>query len=82
MANKNNIDFSVKLSEELMKKFVLIAEYEKRTPNNHFLHMLRQNIAYHEKTHGRIQQSDLMKIDLDAVLNQMKQEKSDDSEEQ
>lgn len=69
MANKNNIEFSVKMSEELFKKLLLIAEYEKRTPNNHFLHMLRQNIAYHEKTHGRITQSELDKIDINPILN-------------
>lgn len=69
MANKNNIEFSVKVSEELFKKFLLIAEYEKRTLNNHFLHMLRQNIAYHEKTHGRITQSQLDEIDINTILN-------------
>ncbi len=61
---KNDRNFNVKLSDELLRKLYYIAEAEKRTPNNHFIYMLRQNIAYYERVHGKISASELAKIEL------------------
>ena len=52
------------MNEEMMKKFLFISEKEGRTPNNQFLFMLRNNIAYHEKTKGKLKPSDLAGIDV------------------
>ncbi len=52
------------MNEEMIKKFLFISEKEGRTPNNQFLFMLRNNIAYYEKTKGKLKPSDLAEIDV------------------
>lgn len=61
---KNNIELNLKVSEELLRKFLFVCEKEKRNPNAQFAFMVRNNVAYYEKTKGRIPQSELDKIDL------------------
>ena len=66
MAQKNQRNFTLHMSEDMMRKFILISEKEGRTPNNQFLFMLRNSIAYYDKTKGRISPAELAKIDLSA----------------
>lgn len=61
---KNNIELNLKVSEELLRKFLFVCEKEKRNPNAQFAFMVRNNVAYYEKTKGRISQSDLASVDL------------------
>lgn len=61
-------EINVRLSEDLMKKLVYISEAEGRTPNNQFVFMLRNNIAYFERTKGRISPSELAKVDISQYL--------------
>ena len=66
MAQKNQREFTLHMSEDMLRKFLYISEKEGRTPNNQFLFMLRGSIAYYEKTKGRISPAELAKIDLSA----------------
>ena len=61
MAQKNKITFSVRVDEDIYKKMLAVAEFDKRDVNNHILHLLRTNIAYHERIHGKI---DVSKIEI------------------
>ena len=54
---KNKAVFSVRLDAELYKKLIAVAEAEGRNVNNHMLHLIRTNIAYHERVHGRVDTS-------------------------
>ena len=63
---KNEYYVNVKLSEDMLRKLLYVSEAEKRTPNAQFAFMLRNNVAYFEKTKGRIPQSELSKIDISA----------------
>ncbi|MBR5445268.1 MAG: hypothetical protein IKV57_04045 [Clostridia bacterium] len=63
MAQKNKAAFTAQIDEDMLKKFYAVAQAEGRTPNNHFLHLLRTNVAYYERIHGKI---DVSKIDLPA----------------
>ena len=45
MPQKNKIAFVARMDEDMYRKFIAVAEKEGRTPNNHFLHLLRTNIA-------------------------------------
>ncbi|MBQ8641913.1 MAG: hypothetical protein IJ480_06810 [Clostridia bacterium] len=63
MAQKNKAAFTARIDEELLKKFYAVALAEGRSPNNHFLHLLRTNVAYYERIHGKI---DVSKIELPA----------------
>ena len=64
MAQKNQKEFTLHMSDDMLRKFLLISEKEGRTPNNQFLFMLRNSIAYYEKTKGRISPAELARIDL------------------
>ena len=70
MAQKNQREFTLHMSEDMLRKFIFISEKEGRTPNNQFLFMLRGSIAYYEKTKGRISQAELAKIDLNTSENE------------
>lgn len=61
---KNNIKLELNVSEELLRKFLFVCEKENRSPNAQFAFMVRNNVAYYEKTKGRIPPSDLSKIDI------------------
>lgn len=54
MAQKNKVVFNVRIDEELYKKMAAVAEAEGRDINNHLLHLIRTNVAYHERVHGKI----------------------------
>ena len=61
---KNNIKLELNISEELLRKFLLVCEKENRSPSAQFAFMVRNNVAYYEKTKGRIPQSELSKLDI------------------
>lgn len=75
MAQKNQREITLHMSEDMLRKFILISEKEGRTPNNQFLFMLRNNVAYYEKTKGRISPAELARIDLTPY-----EEKGEDNE--
>ncbi len=58
----------VRLSEDLLKRMLYISQAEGRTPNNQILLLLRNNIQYYEKTHGKIPSNALQAIDISAYL--------------
>ncbi len=57
---KQKCEFSVRLDSELYKKLIYVAEKENNNLNNHMLHMIRQNVQYYEKVHGRINTSQIV----------------------
>ena len=63
---KNNLELDLKVSEELLRKFLFVCEKEKRNPGAQFAFMVRNNVAYYEKTKGRITDAELKKIDISA----------------
>ena len=66
---KNEYYVNVKLSEDMLRKLLYVSEAEKRPPNAQFAFMLRNNVAYFEKTKGRISSADLAKIDISEYEN-------------
>lgn len=57
---KNKVTIEIKLDEEIAKKAVAVSEYEKTTLNNYVLKLLRTNIEYHERVHGKINTKDIV----------------------
>ncbi|MBR4295795.1 MAG: hypothetical protein IKT56_03035 [Clostridia bacterium] len=66
---KNNYEIKLHMNEEMLRKFLFVSQRDGRTPNNQFLFMLRNNIAYYEKTKGKISQADIANIDLSEYEN-------------
>ena len=60
---KNNYHVNIKLSEDLLRKLLYVSEAEHRSPSAQFAFMLRNNIAYFEKTKGRMSEASLKSID-------------------
>ena len=69
---KKGVHIDIKLSEELLRKMLYISEAENRTPKSQFAFMLRNNIAYFEKTKGRISPAELAKIDISDYIEEEK----------
>ena len=63
-------EVNVRLSEELLKKLMYVSAAEKRTLNNQFLFMIRNNIQYFEKTKGRIDPQKLRDIDISEYVSE------------
>ena len=63
---KNNCRLELKLSEELLRKFLYVAEKENRSPAAQFAFMVRNNVAYFEKTKGKIPTTELNALDITA----------------
>ena len=57
MAQKNKITFTVRIDEDLYKKMLAVAKAESMDVNNYMLRLIRTNVAYHERIHGRIDTS-------------------------
>ncbi|MCD8055870.1 MAG: hypothetical protein LUE25_04045 [Clostridiales bacterium] len=62
---KKERTLELRLSDELIRKLYYVSSAENRTPNAHIIMTLRQNIAYYERVHGKIKDSELAKIKLD-----------------
>ena len=69
---KKGVHMDIKLSEELLRKMLYISAAENRTPNSQFAFMLRNNIAYFERTKGRISPAELAKIDISDYIEEEK----------
>ncbi|MBR6650179.1 MAG: hypothetical protein IKL36_02085 [Clostridia bacterium] len=61
---KEKSEFSVRLDSDLYKKLRYVAGKENNNLNNHMLHLIRQNVQYFEKVHGRINVNTLKEEDL------------------
>lgn len=51
---KTKEEFSVRIDSELYKKLIYVASKENNNLNNHMLHLIRTNVQYFEKVHGKI----------------------------
>ncbi|MBQ4141438.1 MAG: hypothetical protein IJD70_08895 [Clostridia bacterium] len=61
---KKECKVEIRMSEDLMRKLALISKKEGRSINNQFLFLLRGNIQYFERTHGRLTNADLAAEDI------------------
>lgn len=57
---KTKEEFTVRIDTELYKKLVYVSSKETGSLNNHMLHMIRSNIQYFEKVHGKINTANIL----------------------
>ncbi len=67
---KQTYTVPVRLSEDLMRRLLLISEAEGRTPQNQFTFMLRNYIQYYERAKKKITPADLARLDLSAYTDE------------
>ena len=63
---KTNYVIPVRLSEDMARKLVVLAESEGRTPEAQFLLMLRNSISYFERAKGKFDPAKLKSADISA----------------
>ena len=61
---KNQPELNLRIPEDVLRKLLYVSKAEGRSPNNHILMLLRNNIQYFERAKGRIDANALREIDL------------------
>ncbi len=61
---KNQPEMTLRIPEDLLRKLLYVANAEGRSPNNHVLMLLRNNIQYFERAKGRMDAAALRAIDI------------------
>lgn len=65
---KQSLEIKLRIPEDQLRRLLYVAKAEGRSPNNHLLMLLRNNVQYFERAKGRISQKDLDAIDLSEIL--------------
>ncbi len=66
---KQSSEVTLRIPEDVLKKSLYVANAEGRTLNNQVLLLLRNSIAYFERTKGRISPAELAAIDISEFEN-------------
>ena len=74
---KESCHFDLRLSEDLLRRLIVISEAEGRSPNNTMLLMLRNYIAYFERAKGKLDPAKLRAVDIEALTAPVEEKKSD-----
>ena len=68
MASKNQPEMTLRIPEDLLRRLLYVSAAEGRSPNNHIVMLLRNNVQYFERAKGRIDQNALRNIDISEYL--------------
>ena len=71
---KNQPEMNLRIPEDLLRRLLYVSKAEGRTPNNHILMLLRNNVQYFERAKGRIRPEDLRAIDVSEYLGEQDEE--------
>ena len=74
---KNQPEMNLRIPEDLLRKLLYVSRAEGRSPNNHIIMLLRNNVQYFERAKGRIDQKALREIDLSPYDPKPTQEQKD-----
>ena len=61
---KNQPQMTLRIPEDLLRRLLYISEAEGRSPNNHILMLLRNNVQYLERAKGKFDPAKLRAIDV------------------
>ena len=61
---KNSPEITVRISEDLLRKLIFVAESEGRSLNNQILMLSRNSVAYFERAKGKIPAEKLANINI------------------
>lgn len=67
---KKQPELNVRISEDILRRLLYISAAEGRTPNNHIMMLLRNNIQYFERAKGKIDPAALRSIDISEYLSE------------
>ena len=58
---KNEKHFGLRISNDLLRRFRFVCEFDGRSANAQILFLIRQHIAAYESQHGKITEADIDK---------------------
>jgi len=61
---KNQYELNLRIPDDMLRKLLYVSKAEGRSPNNHIMMLLRNNVQYFERAKGRINPAELQKMDL------------------
>ena len=64
MANKKQCVVKLRLSDDLLRRLLLVSDAEGRSLNNQLTLLARNAVAYHERAKGRLDTKALAAVDL------------------
>ena len=67
---KNQYELNIRIPEDMLRKLLYVSSAEGRSPSNHIMMLLRNNVQYFERAKGRINTTELQKIDLTPYLSE------------
>ena len=67
---KNQPEMTLRIPEDLLRKLLYVSQIEGRSPNNHILMLLRNNVQYFERAKGRMDAAKLREIDVSEYLTE------------
>lgn len=67
---KSQPEMTLRIPEDLLRKLLYVSQAEGRSPNNHILMLLRNNVQYFERAKGRMDAAKLREIDISEYLTE------------
>ncbi len=61
---KNQPELTCRIPEDLLRKLLYVSAAEGRSPNQHIIMLLRNNIQYFERAKGRIDVKAIQALDI------------------
>ena len=68
--SKNQPEVTLRIPEDLLRKLLYVSQVEGRSPNNHILMLLRNNVQYFERAKGRMDPAKLRDLDVSEYLKE------------
>ena len=68
--SKNQPEVTLRIPEDLLRKLLYVSQAEGRSPNNHILMLLRNNVQYFERAKGRMDPAKLRDLDVSEYLKE------------
>ena len=65
---KKQPELTVRIPEDLLRRLIYVSQAEGRTPNNHILMLLRNNVQYFERAKGKLDPAALRQIDISEFI--------------
>ncbi len=71
---KQQPQMQLRIPEDVLRKLIYISAAEGRSPNNHILMLLRNNIQYFERAKGKFDAQKLKSIDISEYESKEREE--------
>ncbi len=65
---KKQPELTLRIPEDLLRRLLYVSAAEGRTPNNHILMLLRNNVQYFERAKGKVDPAELRQIDISEFI--------------